>query len=198
MKLISKLFSVGLVLLFFACNGIDQAYLDSILSQRNSTNHTFFNAQTTPLDTNKLKIFTGLKYFEVSTDYKVTATLTKYADMPNFELPHSHNSSKPYKQYGKITFTLNGNNYELTVLEAVNKKQEYKKYLLICFTDLTTGKETYNGGRYLDIAIPENNLVTIDFNLAYHPYCLYNSNYTCPIPPKENFINSKIEAGERL
>lgn len=197
MRIVNKLLA-GAVLFLTACNGIDQAYLDSILAHRNSTNHTFFDAQTTPLDTNKLKTFTGLKFFEVNPNYKVTATLTKYADMPHFELPHSHNSSKPYKQYGKISFTLNGNNYELTVLEAVNKKEEYKNYLLICFTDLTTGTETYGGGRYLDIEIPKNNLADIDFNLAYHPYCLYNSNYTCPIPPKENFINTRIEAGERL
>lgn len=197
MKIAAILFSfVGLTLA--ACNNIDQAYLDAILAHRNSTNHTFFNAETTPLDSNKLKTFTGLKYFEVSPNYKVIATLTKYADMPNFELPHSHNSSKPYKQYGKISFVLNGNNYELTVLEAVIKKVEYKNYLLICFTDLTTGKQTYNGGRYIDIEIPKTNLVTLDFNLAYHPYCLYNSNYTCPIPPKENFINCLIEAGEKL
>ena len=187
-----------LLCLFFSCNGIDQEYLNSILSHRNSTNHTFFNAQTTPLDSNKLKTFTGLKYFEVNQSYKVTATLTKYADMPNFDLPHSHNSSKPYKQYGKISFTLNGNNCELTVLEAVNKKAEFKNYLLICFTDQTTGKQTYNGGRYLDIEIPKSNLVELDFNLAYHPYCLYNSNYTCPIPPQENFIDLALEAGEKL
>lgn len=197
MKLLYKFISF-LSLFIFSCNGIDQAYLDSILSHRNSTNHTFFNPQTTPLDSNKVKTFTGLKYFEVNPKYKVTATLTKYAEMPNFNLPHSHNATKPYKQYGKLNFSLNGNDFELTVLEAVIKKEEYKNYLLICFTDLTTGKETYNAGRYLDIEIPKTNLVDLDFNLAYHPYCLYNSIYTCPIPPKENFINTKIEAGERL
>ena len=197
MKLFSKFV---LVVSFFlcACNGVDQAYLDAIVAHRNSTNHDFFNPETTPMDTTKLKTFAGLKYFEVNQNYKVKATLTKYADMPNFELPHSHNSSKPYKQYGKISFDLNGKNYELTVLEAVVKKEEYKNYLLICFTDLTTGTETYGGGRYIDIETPKTNLVEIDFNLAYHPYCVYNNNYTCPIPPKENSLNCRIEAGEKL
>jgi hypothetical protein len=197
MKFIGKLL-VSFTFLVCGCNGIDQAYLYSILAHRNSTNHTFFDAQTTPLDSSKFKSFTGLKFFEVNANYKVTATLTKYAEMPHFDFPHSHNSSKPYKQYGKITFMLNGEEYELTVLEAVNKKTNYENYLLICFTDLTSGKETYAGGRYLDITIPDNNQITLDFNLAYHPYCVYNSSYTCPIPPKENFINTKIEAGERL
>lgn len=197
MKFVGKLLT-GISFFIVACNGIDQAYLDSILAHRNSTNHTFFDAQTTPLDSSKFKSFTGLKFFEVNAAYKVTATLTKYADMPHFELPHSHNSTKPYKQYGKVTFILNGNEYELTVLEAVNKKPEYKNFLLICFTDLTSGKETYQGGRYLDVAIPDNNQLVLDFNLAYHPYCVYNGNYTCPIPPKENFINTKIDAGEKL
>jgi len=197
MKLFSKLLLFSNVFLC-ACNGIDQEYLNTIVAHRNSVDHDFFNPETTPLDTVKLKTFTGLRYFEVNQSYKVKATLTKFADMPNFELPHSHNSSKPYKQYGKISFVLNGNNYELTVLEAVVKKEEYKNYLLICFTDLTTGKETYGGGRYIDIETPKTNLVDIDFNLAYHPYCVYNSNYTCPIPPKENKLNCSIEAGEKL
>jgi uncharacterized protein (DUF1684 family) len=186
------------LLVFVSCNGTDQAYLDTIVAHRNSINHDFFNPDTTPLDTIKLKTFKGLSYFEVNQSYKVKAALTKFADMPNFNLPHSHNATKPYKQYGKITFILNGNNYELTVLEAVNKKEEYKNYLLICFTDLTTGTETYGGGRYIDIEAPKTNLVDLDFNLAYHPYCLYNSNYTCPIPPKENALNCSIEAGEKL
>ncbi|MES2654222.1 MAG: DUF1684 domain-containing protein [Bacteroidota bacterium] len=197
MKL-QRIIACFIALFLIACNGIDQKYIDGIAAHRTSLNHTFFNAQTTPLDTNKLKAFTGLHFFEINQDYKVKATLTKYADMPSFELPHSHNATKPYKQYGELTFTLKGTDYKLTVLEAVNKKEAYKNYLLVCFTDLTTGKETYGAGRYIDIEIPKSNLVDIDFNLAYFPYCAYNSSYTCPIPPKENFINYKIEAGEKL
>ena len=71
------------------------------------------------------------------------------------------------------------------------------KIYYIPFTDLTNGEETYGAGRYLDFKIPESEKVIIDFNLAYNPYCAYNHSYSCPIPPKENNLNIKIEAGEK-
>jgi uncharacterized protein (DUF1684 family) len=197
MKLLFNYLLLVSAIVFTAC-GDDKAYFQKIAAHRASLNHTFFNPQTTPLDTLKLRNFPGLRFYEIDKSYKVSATLTKYADMPSFDLPHSHNASKPYKNYGLLTFSLKGNEYQLTVLEAVNKKPEYKNYLLVCFTDLTTGKETYSAGRYLDIETPTNNLVEIDFNLAYFPYCAYNEKFTCPIPPKENNLNIAINAGEKL
>jgi uncharacterized protein (DUF1684 family) len=71
----------------------------------------------------------------------------------------------------------------------------YEDYLFIPFKDLTNGEDTYGGGRYLDLKIPEGETILIDFNRAYNPYCAYNHNYSCPIPPFENHLKVKIEAG---
>jgi hypothetical protein len=84
---------------------------------------------------------------------------------------------------------------EISLLEAF---PEYKDLLFIPFKDLTNGRESYGGGRYIDIKNPAGKSAIIDFNLAYNPSCAYGSDkYSCPIPPKENFLQVKIKAGEK-
>jgi uncharacterized protein (DUF1684 family) len=72
---------------------------------------------------------------------------------------------------------------------------ELKDYLFLPFTDWTSGDGSYGGGRFLDAYIPEGDIILLDFNKAYNPYCAYNSGYSCPIPPKENDLDVRIEAG---
>ena len=61
--------------------------------------------------------------------------------------------------------------------------------------DKTNGKESYGGGRYLDLEIPEDKIIILDFNKAYNPYCAYSDRYSCPIPPIENHLDVAINAG---
>jgi uncharacterized protein len=77
----------------------------------------------------------------------------------------------------------------------LSKKKEYKNYLFLPFLDLTSGNESYGGGRYIDMRIPKGNIITIDFNKAYNPYCAYNHKYSCPVVPDENNLNIEIKAG---
>jgi uncharacterized protein (DUF1684 family) len=65
------------------------------------------------------------------------------------------------------------------------------------FRDATSGKASYGAGRYLDIEPNSDGTVTIDFNLAYNPFCAYNDAYSCPLPPTENWLQVPIEAGEK-
>ena len=67
----------------------------------------------------------------------------------------------------------------------------------LAFADSTSGKDTYGGGRYLNVRQDGKNSITIDFNLAYNPYCAYNPDFACPLPPKENVLTIAIEAGEK-
>jgi hypothetical protein len=69
--------------------------------------------------------------------------------------------------------------------------------LFIPFKDLTNGKETYEGGRYIDAAILPGYRMVLDFNMTYSPSCAYNDKFTCAIPPKENFLEIRIRAGEK-
>ena len=70
--------------------------------------------------------------------------------------------------------------------------------MFLPFTDLTNGEETYEGGRYIELEIPDKNYIVIDFNKAYNPYCAYNYIYSCPIPPEENDLKIEIKAGVKL
>jgi uncharacterized protein (DUF1684 family) len=153
----------------------DKAYFEEIGAHRKALNETFFNAYTTPLDSINFKNFKGLKFYPPQ--------------------PHTHDTTKPYKYFAKLHFKLNNQQYTLLALEPVIKKQGYENSLVIPFTDLTNGKETYHGGRYIDINKPTENTITLDFNLSYNPYCAYNNNYICPIPPKENNLPIAIPAG---
>jgi uncharacterized protein (DUF1684 family) len=96
--------------------------------------------------------------------------------------------------FGRIHFTIQKEDFVLTAFQDLENP---RGKLFIPFTDLTNGKETYGGGRYLDIIIPETDSFILDFNLAYNPYCAYNHTYSCPIPPEENFINNQVKAGEK-
>ena len=70
--------------------------------------------------------------------------------------------------------------------------------LFVPFGDLTNGTETYPGGRYLDLDRTATGIYDLDFNRAYHPFCLFNPKYDCPVPPRENRLKLPVRAGERL
>jgi uncharacterized protein (DUF1684 family) len=80
------------------------------------------------------------------------------------------------------------------------KDTAYADHLFLPFYDETNSKETYGGGRYLDLAIRNirNGNIVIDFNQAYNMYCVYADGYACPIPPDENRLPVEIRAGEKL
>lgn len=185
------------LLAFSACteNTEDPVYRQAIANERMAINEHFFNPKESPLDSHLFYTFKGIKFFPISEKYKVKASLTLINTDSVFDLPHSHDATKPYKQYAKVSFELLGQKYELLVLEQVVKKPGAENYLLLPFTDGTSGTETYGGGRYLDLDKTAGLEQTIDFNKAYNPYCLYNSKYTCPIPPKENKLPIRLEAG---
>ena len=102
-----------------------------------------------------------------------------------------------YEVYGIASFELNGNGYQLNIYQShrLRETDEYKNYLFLPFNDLTNGDETYGGGRFIDLEIPDNDSIIIDFNKAYNPYCAYNPKYSCPIPPEENDLDVHISAG---
>ena len=81
----------------------------------------------------------------------------------------------------------------------MSKTSPYKNLLFVPFKDLTNGKETYGAGRYMDIVKPRGDEAILNFNLAYNPNCAYGSeDFSCPIPPKENFLQAEIKAGEKI
>lgn len=138
--------------------------------------------------------FRGLAYFAPDLSFRVRASLEPFPEDKREKLviKMTDGSEEVYEKYGHASFTLSGKPCRLLLLT-------YQKSLTVLFQDLTAGKESYGGGRYLDIdpRAVDKNSVTLDFNAAYNPYCAYNPTYACPLPPPENKLDVAVKAGER-
>jgi uncharacterized protein len=139
--------------------------------------------------------FKGLKYYEINEKYKVVASLILESDDKKNIIQTTDNKADTLKVFGVAKFEINGKMSQLTIYNQQNSRS-----LFVPFRDGSSGKETYGGGRFLEVSITDvlGNKVVLDFNLAYHPYCAYNHTYICPIPPKENTLEISILAGEKL
>ena len=156
----------------------------------------FRNKAESPLTDAEFVSFDGLKYFSNDLKFRVTAVLTRIAGEKYFMMPTSSGKAKRFVKYGILKFRLANRPYRLNVYQADEAAREaypdYADLLFIPFRDLTSGKETYSVGRYIDIKLPKGKTVTLDLNLAYNPNCAYgNDKYSCPIPPKENFLSAR-------
>ena len=106
----------------------------------------------------------------------------------------SDGKEKRFLPYGYLDFELHGKPNRL----AIYQSSEFgRKELFLGFGDQTSAESTYGGGRYLNIAHDGSDRITLDFNLAYNPYCAYNPTFVCPIPPRENILDISINAGEK-
>lgn len=154
----------------------------------------------TMLTSELMKNFKGLNYFSINFKYKISTKLTRLKDLPAIRIKTSTGKVSDYVIYGKLTFSIDSKSYELSVYQSARLAADKRKEstLFVPFTDKTSGEETYGGGRYLVLKNPEGNELTIDFNMAYNPYCVYNPNHSCPIPPDENDLPIKILAGEKM
>jgi uncharacterized protein (DUF1684 family) len=142
--------------------------------------------------------FPGLPYFPVDEELRFEGlALEPYAgDQPtSFQIPTSDNQLKPAHRAGSFVFELGGEPRRLTAYVIDGGHGES---VFVPFLDATSGHETYGAGRYLDIEPEEDGTYALDFNLAYHPSCVYSPYYSCPITPAENRLPDRIEAGERL
>lgn len=175
----------------------DTAVLNDISRFQKELLHEYANDATSPLSADAKKKFKGIHFFPVDVQYVVTAKFTRTEGEKVFEMPTSGSISKQYVKFGEARFTIQQKEYKLNVYQSISlaSQRQYRDYLFIPFRDATSGKETYGGGRYIDITIPQTNTVVINFNKAYQPYCAYTEGYNCPIPPRENFVPVKIEAG---
>ena len=124
-------------------------------------------------------------------------TLEQYAgDQPSaFQIPTSDGRLRPAHRAGTFTFDLDGASQHLTAYVVDGGESDS---LFVPFLDTTSGHETYGAGRYLDLEPEDDGTYALDFNLAYHPNCVFDEGYSCPLTPAENRLAIRIEAGERL
>jgi uncharacterized protein (DUF1684 family) len=176
------------------------AVMSDIKKFRDGLNAEYKDASTSPLPANKRKNFKGIQFFPANMQYVVKASFTRTLDSKKLSVPTSGTEIQTYVKYGIATFTLLGKVCKLSIYQSPDlaKNPAYKDYLVVLFKDQTNGKETYGGGRYIDLTIPKDNTIIINFNKAYQPYCAYAEGYNCPIPPIENTLPLRVEAGVRF
>ena len=171
--------------------------LKEILKFQDNMNEEFKNPETSPLPDRYRKDFEGLAFFEPNTNYVVKAKLVLTPEALPFLMPTTTDRKSEEVVYGIAHFQLNGKEHRLEIYQ--NKElmlqEEHKDYLFLPFSDKTNGEETYSGGRYIDLAIPNGDSIIIDFNKAYNPYCAYNKKYSCPIVPNVNAMDTRVMAG---
>lgn len=163
-------------------------------------NADFKDASKSPLKEKDLKDFKGLEFFPFDSTYFVKAKLERTPYEKPFKMKTTTDRLPEYVKYGVVTFQLKGNNYQLSIYQNLDlmTKEGYEDYLFLPFLDDTNGEESYGGGRYVECRIPEGDILEIDFNEAYNPYCAYNEKYSCPIVPRENYVPKKVEAGVKV
>jgi uncharacterized protein len=151
-------------------------------------------AENSPMPPPERASFKGLQYFPIDTSYRVTGRLKRFNKEEPFKMLTSTGEKDDYVRYGSVEFTIAGTPCTLDVFKSANDKSGR---LFIPFRDATSGKESYGAGRYIEIVEDGGDSYVLDFNLAYNPYCAYNTNYSCPIPPAQNSLKVAVRAGEK-
>lgn len=185
------------IAMFFASIFSPNEYKQDIKLFQENLNIEFADSTQSPLTKEDLLTFKSLDFYPIKKKYQVFARFERTENQIPFGMPTTTSRKPVYEKYGEAHFLLNGKEIKLNIYQShdLREKEEYKNYLFMPFNDLTAGKTSYSGGRYVDLEIPESNVITIDFNKAYNPYCAYNHKYSCPLIPKENNITVKIKAG---
>lgn len=193
MRFIVLLFSLLIGQISIAQNKL----LEESQKAQDKLNQEYLDPEKSILDSIDFETFTGLKFYPISEDFIVEAKFVRTPDEEPFLMPTSTERLPEYVKYAELHFKLNDEDYKLDAYQALDliDDPEYGDYLFLPFTDETNGAGTYGGGRYMDLRIPDSEKIILDFNQAYNPYCAYNHKYSCPIPPPENDLSVRIEAG---
>ena len=171
-------------------------YAEQLRRHRAEKDEILATHRQSPIPPEQRDSFDGLAYFDPDESYRVEATGTVHDDPDIVEMDTSEGRVVRYREELSFEATVDG--------EAVTfhgYRQEADDEIFVPFRDKTTGQQTYEGGRYMELT-PEEKLedgdtVTVDFNLAYAPFCAFSDTFDCPLAPEENWLDVAIEAGER-
>lgn len=156
-----------------------------------------YKSDHSPLKEEDKENFEGLEFFPIDSEYQVLADFRRTPEEKPFAMKTSSDRTPIYVKYGEATFQLRDEIFTLSLYRnaKLSRQEEFKYYLFLPYTDLTNGNTSYGGGRYIDLLIPRGNKIIIDFNQSYNPLCSYNDGFSCPVPPRENFLDTEIRAG---
>jgi len=188
--------SLILALCLVACSAGPEPAAPDVASWRAEKDRYMRESPDSPVPEAGRASFQPLPYYAIDPSYQVPAALTVAPGEAVLELPTSTGQRRKMRVIGTLKFTLKGQ--PLTLSAFVDANTNDVRRLFVPFGDLTNGTETYAGGRYLDLDRTATGIYDLDFNRAYHPFCVFNVEYDCPYPPRENRLKVPIRAGERL
>lgn len=151
-----------------------------------------------PLTEAQQETFQGLNYYDENPDLVFEVDVERFSeDEPLIEMETSTGDRQHFQRWGRFSFEIDGEEASMVIYS-----DPQAGGFFLPFKDATSGRETYGAGRYLDSHRPglqrlEDDRFEVDFNYAYNPYCAYNENYRCPLPPAENWLKVPIHAGEK-
>ena len=178
--------------------GDDDSARRQLEAFRKQKDKFFTESPDSPIMPEDKEDFTGLHYYPVDLQYRVTATLVREANPGIFRVQTTTGDHKEYTRIGRLEFELEGQPLRLTAFMPPPEEPLHGNRLFVPFRDKTSGKETYGAGRYLDLNKRASDEYVLDFNRAYNPYCAYSPYYSCPLPPGENNLPVAVRAGEMV
>lgn len=192
--------SILLFVFLVQCSfGFSQKKFDAATAKKyqQELNKEYADPKTSPLESQDLATFKGLSFYPVSEKYFVNARFVRTPKEKPFKMKTSTDRKPMYVKYGEVFFEIDGKECRLNVYQSIefSKIPKYKDDLFLPFFDETSGKESYVGGKYIDLKIPKGNAIAIDFNTSYNPYCAYSYRFSCPKVPLENDLKVVIRAG---
>jgi uncharacterized protein (DUF1684 family) len=193
------LLAVALALAAACSNAPPEAkdYAAKVAADRAAKDASFKASNDSPIPANHRDEMLPLAYFPIDPDYDVPAVFkAATASTATLVMPTSTGAQRDMRRVGTLEFSLKGQQLKLSAF--VEAAAPNVDTLFVPFSDLTSGTETYPGGRYLDLVRTQTGIYEVDFNRAYFPYCYYNPTYECPYPPAENRLKIPVRAGERL
>ena len=187
---------LGVLVLATACSKPPVPYPEQIAAWHSEKDRFMRESSESPVPADKRAAFPPLTYFPIDPEYRVPASLELAPAGAAVEMPTSTGQRRQMRRLGTLSFTVKGQALSLGAFAEANDNSGRR--LFVPFGDLTNGIETYPGGRYLDLERTASGVYELDFNRAYHPFCLFNPAYDCPYPPPQSRLKVPIRAGERL
>jgi uncharacterized protein (DUF1684 family) len=169
---------------------------DLILQERRAKDEAFRSDKNSPILEKDRSAFEGLAYYPVNPNLRFSTELHRYPGPKQVRLSTNTGEIRRGLRYGYFSFQAGGQICRLQVYR-LEDAPESGASLFIPFRDSTSGQETYAAGRYIDLKENTSGIYDLDFNRAYNPYCAYNNEFSCPIPPAENTLGVPIQAGEK-
>jgi len=167
---------------------------DDVLHER-QVKDVFFQSASSPLLAGDREKFKGLDYYPVNPELRFQVRLQRYSSPKTIRMATNTGDIRSGLLYGFFDFTVADQECRVQVYRL--EEAFSQPALFIPFLDATSGVETYEGGRYLDLTENTSGMYDLDFNRAYNPYCVYNPEYSCPSPPKDNALQAPVRAGEK-